>query len=85
MKKIILLFLTLFLFSCQEDKISNNELQKLNSRISSLEAEISSLEAENINNKNTISDLEWRVDDNEEKTSNLETNLEKIINTLNNF
>lgn len=78
MRKIILLFLTLFLFSCQEDKISNNELQKLNSRISSLEAEI-------INNKNTISDLEWRVDDNEEKISNLETNLEKIINTLNNF
>lgn len=85
MRKIILLFLTLFLFSCQEDKINNNELQELNSRISYLEDEI-------INNKNAISDLEWkvddlesRVDDNEEKISNLETNLEKIINTLNNF
>ena len=78
MRKIILLFLTLFLFSCQEDKINNNELQELNSRISYLEDEI-------INNKNAISDLEWKVDDNEEKISNLETNLEKIINTLNNF
>ena len=51
MRKIILLFLTLFLFSCQEDKINNNELQELNSRISYLEDEI-------INNKNAISDLE---------------------------